>query len=562
MSVRSRQINPSKLAKRVHAGRDTRIVSTGVPVPRTADATFDKEQVVDEHAEHDSQSSVVKPARPTSVRRSAATDSGTSQAASVSGEDALAAESLNNKNPGVNNGPKKADRSQKAGAKPETATKPPLTIKPLEIIVPGQIGRYTIGRRIGSGTCGVVHQSLDNLLGREVAVKLSPIGEAHVSTGKVPGAQRAYQTEIVAAGKLTHPNIVTVYDAGQFEDLNYLVMEAVEGKSLKEYGKGKTLLSVGEALRIIIDCCHALDYSHKQGILHRDIKPANIMLAYDGSVKLLDFGIAVGLTDDAALKKEGPTLGTPNYMSPEQILGRDLSAQSDFYSLATVLFELLTGRQLFKAKKVKDLFRTVVQKTAPRLTDLRPDFPDSLADVVARALEKKPSRRFQSGESMAKALDPFVKSYRAVEGRPLPQRRLIRQLRDQPFFQSFSEVEVALLLEKVKVRTFSTGDVLIKAGDKERRLLVITHGVVKCNNENRLSAVFTAGDCVGETGFINGIAEPRTCVAACATSALEFDTESLGKLPPKVHLHYYRFIADVLVGRLSENDEMKADISL
>ena len=106
-------------------------------------------------------------------------------------------------------------------------------IKPLDITVPGEIDRYTIGRRIGSGTCGVVHQALDNLLGREVAVKLSPIGEAHVSTGKVPGAQRAYQTEIVAAGRLTHANIVTVHDAGQFEDLNYLVMEVVEGKSLK-----------------------------------------------------------------------------------------------------------------------------------------------------------------------------------------------------------------------------------------------------------------------------------------------------------------------------------------
>jgi serine/threonine-protein kinase len=135
-------------------------------------------------------------------------------------------------------------------------------VKPLDITVPGEIDRYTIGKRIGSGTCGVVHQALDNLLGRDVAVKLSPIGEAHLSTGKVPGAQRAYQTEIVAAGRLTHANIVTIHDAGQFEDLNYLVMEVVDGESLKEYGKGKTLLPVHEALRVISACCRALDYSH------------------------------------------------------------------------------------------------------------------------------------------------------------------------------------------------------------------------------------------------------------------------------------------------------------
>ncbi|MFK7997549.1 MAG: protein kinase [Granulosicoccus sp.] len=443
-----------------------------------------------------------------------------------------------------------------------SAEKAPVTVKPLDIIVPGQIGRYTIGRRIGSGTCGVVHQSLDNLLGREVAVKLSPVGEAHVSTGKVPGAQRAYQTEIIAAGRLTHPNIVTVYDAGQFEDLNYLVMEAVDGKSLKEYGKGKTLLPVGEALRIISACCEALDYSHKQGILHRDIKPANIMLSSDGSVKLLDFGIAVGLSEGGALKKEGPTLGTPNYMSPEQILGRELLAQSDFYSLATVLFELLTGRQLFKAKKVKDLFRTVVHQKAPRLTAIRPDLPEGLADVLAKALEKKPKARFKTGKQMAKAIEPFLKTFRTVEQRPLPQQRLIKQLRQQAFFKTFSDMEVALLLERVKVRTYSPNEDILRKGDQVRRLLVVTDGVVKCMRNKKFAAIIGPGECVGETGFINGIAEPRNYSALSSVSVLEFSTEALAQLPPKVHLHYYRHISDILVDRLARRDRQTVDLVL
>ena len=450
---------------------------------------------------------------------------------------------------------------EKSG-KAEAAGKATQTIKPLDIVVPAQIGRYTLGRRIGSGTCGVVHQSLDNLLGREVAVKLSPIGETHVSTGKVPGAQRAYQTEIIAAGKLTHPNIVTVYDAGQFEELNYLVMEAVEGKSLKEYGKGKTLLPVGEALRIISTCCLALDYSHKQGILHRDIKPANIMLGYDGSVKLLDFGIAVGLTDEGALKKQGPTLGTPNYMSPEQILGRELESQSDFYSLATVLFELLTGRQLFKAKKVKDLFRTVVQEKAPRLTDIRPDLPDGLADVLSKALEKKPKARYQTGAEMAQAIDPFLKTFRAVEKRPLPQQRLIKLLRKQAFFQTFSEVEVALLLERVKVKTFQQSQMVLAKGERERRLLVITDGAVKCTRNDAFVAVMGAGDCLGETSFINGIAEPRSYSALTSVSALEFNADDLAELPPKVHLHYHRHISDTLVDRLARSDAQQVDLKI
>ncbi len=440
-------------------------------------------------------------------------------------------------------------KNSKSAKGADPAVKTPVTIKPLDIVVPDQIGRYTIGRRIGSGTCGVVHQSLDNLLGREVAVKLSPIGEAHVATGKVPGAQRAYQTEIIAAGKLTHPNIVTVYDAGQYGDLNFLVMEAVEGKTLKEYGKGKTLLPVGEALRIISACCVALDYSHAQGILHRDIKPANIMLSFDKTVKLLDFGIAVGLEEGSALKKRGPTLGTPNYMSPEQILGRELEAQSDFYSLATVLFELLTGRQLFKAKKVKDLFRTVVHQKAPRLTAIRPDLPEALAAVVAKALEKKPQARFQSGADMAAALAPFLRNFNAVEKRPVAQQRLIKRLKTQKFFNPFSDLEIALLLERVKVKTFVPSEPVLLQGDKQRRLLVITDGTAKRTVGSKFSALLSAGDCLGEPGFIKGDAEPHDFHALTSMSALEFDTNAIAELPPKVRLHYHRHIADILSAR-------------
>ncbi len=439
---------------------------------------------------------------------------------------------------------------------------PVASIRPLDITVPGEIDRYTIGKRIGSGTCGVVHQALDNLLGRDVAVKLSPIGEAHLSTGKVPGAQRAYQTEIVAAGRLTHANIVTVYDAGQFEDLNYLVMEVVEGQSLREYGKGKKLLPVHEALRVISECCHALDYSHAQGILHRDIKPANIMLGENGVVKLLDFGIAVGLREGGGLKKQGPTLGTPNYMSPEQILGRELGAASDFYSLATVLFELLTGRQLFKAKKVKDLFRTVVHKPAPRLHEVRPDLPVGLSDVLTRALEKKPELRYQNGKDMAQSLAPFIEQYAFVEQQPAGQQRLIRQLQRQPFFLPFSDVEIAQLVSHIQVRNFSRHDKLLTEGDIDRRLLIVTEGVVRVQRAGQFVRLQSEGECIGELGFINGTAEIHDMIALTGVTALELSANALSELPPKVHLHYYRHISDILVTRTSMASAAQIDFWL
>ena len=455
-----------------------------------------------------------------------------------------------------------APASQGKSAQADKKMTPAAPIRPLDITVPGEIDRYTIGRRIGSGTCGVVHQALDNLLGREVAVKLSPIGEAHVSTGKVPGAQRAYQTEIIAAGRLTHPNIVTVYDAGQFEDLNYLVMEVVEGKSLKEYGKGKTLLPVHEALRVVAECCIALDYSHRQGILHRDIKPANIMLADDGVVKLLDFGIAVGLREDGGLKRKGPTLGTPNYMSPEQILGKELGSPSDFYSLATVLFELLTGRQLFKAKKVKDLFRTVVHRPAPRLRQVRSDLPAELSDVLAKALEKKPELRYQTGEEMADALRPFIETFGIVAHRPIGQQRLIRRLQRQSFFLPFSDVEIAQLLDHMRMRTFRRHDTLVSSGDVDRRLLILADGVVRVQHDGKFVRLLAEGECMGETGFINGTPEVHDMVALTEVKALELSTDALGELPPKVHLHYYRHISDMLVTRTSMASASQIDFWL
>lgn len=435
-------------------------------------------------------------------------------------------------------------------------------VKPVDLTVPDEIDRYTIGKRIGSGTCGVVHQALDNLLGRDVAIKLSPIGEPHVSTGKVPGAQRAYQTEIVAAGRLTHANIITVYDAGQFEDLNYLVMEVVDGESLKEYGKGKTLLPVHEALRVIAACCRALDYSHSQGILHRDIKPANIMLAENGNVKLLDFGIAVGIRDGGGLKNKGPTLGTPNYMSPEQILGRELGPPSDFYSLATVLFELLTGRQLFKAKKVKDLFRTVVHKRAPRLIDIRPDLPVELSDVIAKALEKNPADRYQTGRAMAEALESFEEMFGLVEKRPAAQQRLISELQGQRFFAHFSELEIAHLLEHVEVRSYAEKDTLIDVGDDQRRILILTDGVARIEHDGRYLKLVGAGECLGETGFINGGAQKHRVEALTAVNALVLPSDVMAELPPKVHLRYYQRISEIMVARSALEDTPDIDVKL
>ena len=447
-----------------------------------------------------------------------------------------------------------------AAPKPQARQDSAKPIKALDFDVPAKIGKYSIADKLGSGTCGIVFKARDTVLDRNVAVKLSPIGKPDVSTGKVPGAQRAFMTEISAAGKLKHPNIVTVYDAGQEGSLNYLVMEHVHGHSLKTVGKGQKLLQPFRALEVIIECCHALDYSHENGIVHRDIKPANIMMGHDGSVKLLDFGIAVNTTEDGTAT--GPTLGTPNYMSPEQIRGRPLGPASDFYSLATVLFELLTGKQLFKAKKVKDLFRIVVGEIAPTLSDIRPDLPQELSDVLAIALNKLPEMRYQSGREFAGALQPIAEKMRMMAKRSRQQLLLIRQLRRLAFFQEFDDSEVGLLLNKAVETDCYDGDMLIDEGANSRHLSVITSGVVVVRRKHRIVQVLGEGDSFGEFGFIHDDPSPVRVVAMSDVSLLSVGPDFLAALPPAVHLHYYKRISESLVHKISLQDRPELDLEL
>lgn len=418
----------------------------------------------------------------------------------------------------------------------------PKPLRPLDIKSPTAIGRYRLGRRIGAGTCGVVHLGYDTALRREVAIKLSPVGDLEPGTGKVPGAQRAYETELVAAGRLEHRNIVTVHDAGQYDDLNYLVMEVIRGRTLKAYGKGRERLPASRVLAIIIDCCHALDYSHSKGILHRDIKPANIMVAKDGTVKLLDFGIAVGLRGEGALARTGPTLGTPNYMSPEQILGRDLSPASDFYSLATILYELLTGRQLFKARSVKELFRAVIRQPAEPLRSARRDLPDALSTLLARCLDKQPAKRVQSGAELARELARFIAPLHRAESRWPLSPAALEQIRTRPGFQGLPAMQLRRLLDGPDRRDIAAGQVLSGKDAPGDAVLVILDGAVRMTDPTGRIRVLGPGDLFALGARYNGSAGKRyTAMSAVTLQVL--DSEHQARLPPELRAHCQRYLS-------------------
>jgi serine/threonine-protein kinase len=267
---------------------------------------------------------------------------------------------------------------------------------------PQRLGRYVIERRIGRGAMGSVYLGKDPRINRAVAIKAIPI-EKEFDDEELKEARLRFYTEAESAGRLTHPNIITVFDAGEDKGLAYIAMEYVPGIPLKDFTDPKKLLAPKRALELCASTADALDYAHSQGVIHRDIKPANLLYnPKEGSLKISDFGVA-RLTDNNRTKT-GIVLGTPMYMSPEQLSAEELTGLSDLFSLGVTLYELLIGEVPFKAQNIAVLMSKITTEAAAPIADRRAGIPESIDAVLAKALAKKPKNRFSCGSEMAIAL--------------------------------------------------------------------------------------------------------------------------------------------------------------
>ena len=273
------------------------------------------------------------------------------------------------------------------------------------------LGRYQVEKELGKGAMGVVYQGRDPKIGRVVAIKtlaLSNEFEGH----ELEEARERFFREAETAGRLQHPNIVTIFDAGEDHDLAYIAMEFLQGRDLLAYTRADQLLPVPTVLAIGIRVAKALDYAHRQNVVHRDIKPANIMFhPASDSVKVTDFGIA--RITDASRTKTGMVLGTPSFMSPEQLAGQRIDGRSDLYSLGVMLFQLLTGQLPFQGDSMAALMFQIANREAPDARVLRPELPAAVADILGRAMLKTPADRYQTGADLAADLE------RAHQGLPL-----------------------------------------------------------------------------------------------------------------------------------------------
>jgi serine/threonine-protein kinase len=259
------------------------------------------------------------------------------------------------------------------------------------------LGRYTILKELGRGAMGTVFLGKDPRINREVAIKT--LRYEDVDEGELADVKNRFFREAEAAGKLSHPNIVTIYDVGEDYDIAYMAMELLDGTDLSKYCRNDSLLPLPEIIRIITAVAHALDYAHHNGVVHRDIKPANIMILKNGEIKVADFGIARVMASSKT--QTGVILGTPSYMSPEQIAGQKVDGRSDLFSLGVVFYELLTGVKPFRGDSIATLMFNITTAPPPEIQASASGIPDKCIAIIDRLLAKDVTARYPSGRELA-----------------------------------------------------------------------------------------------------------------------------------------------------------------
>ena len=411
------------------------------------------------------------------------------------------------------------------------------------------IGKYQVLGEVGRGACGVVYKGFDPFVSRDVAIKIASTPPEALEQTLHKHHERAFFAEARAAGRLAHPHIVSLYDAGAEGELSYLVMEYVDGDTLLPLcKKSGPRAPLDQVLDIGFKCAKALDYAHIRGVLHRDIKPGNIMLTRDGVPKLMDFSIAmIGAQVNEISDKP---VGSPRYMSPEQTRCAALTPQSDLYSLGAVLYQLITGEPPFTTNDAQQLFHDVAKTPAPRIELLRPDAPKALSDIVTRLLMKNPNERFQSGNDLANELLRLFNQLR-LAGQQIARREGRDSLRSLRFFDSFSDEEIEEILKASVINNYNDGDSIIREGDIDRAFFIIVEGSAEVQKNGKGLSVLKKGDCVGEIGFLGATRRTASVVAQGRVLALKVSATLIEQVSLECQLRFYKVFIETLIYRLS-----------
>lgn len=388
------------------------------------------------------------------------------------------------------------------------------------------IGKYEIVKELGHGATSTVYLALDPFNNQQVALKLFNLDVLRESsTAKV--FRKLLLTEASLAGKLSHPHIVKIYDAVMDDDMNYMVMEYVDGETLERCAEVGNLLTLNRVAEIIYKCCKALEYAQSQGVIHRDIKPANILLCSEGDIKISDFGSAV---IDTQQTTQVSGVGSPAYMSPEQIQEQPLTHQTDIYSLGVTMYRLLTGKLPFDAANNYSMIYQIINSEPLPPSTFRPEIPPALDAIVLRAMRKDSKRRYQTWGEFAHDLVAFTS--RSVE----PQAEILDTekfdtLRSLSFFRNFSDVELWEVLRISQWHKVAQGERIITEGDAGRHFYILAQGTVKILKQRALLGLVQKGECFGEMAHLSEAEARRTTDVVSQTDVIliEIDPDVLVK---------------------------------
>ncbi len=389
------------------------------------------------------------------------------------------------------------------------------------------IGKYRVIRELGKGATATVYLCEDPDAGRQLAVKLIRFGKDSAAMSR--RMRKLFQNEGMVSKRLNHPNIVQVYDAVIEEDFAYLAMEYVAGFTLENNCRIDQLLPMHRVIGIVFKCCMALDAAYRQGIIHRDIKPANIMVTAGDEPKIADFGLALNMNKD--MDRDSTFImgvGSPAYMSPEQIKGYPLNQKTDLYSLGVLLFQLLTGRLPFRANNQATLIYRIVNTDAPAVTALNPNLPEGLNAILRRALEKDLYGRYRNGAEFAKDLSA-VRYQIVEEDETVGDSRHFEFLRRLDFFTEFENVEIWEVLRVSVWREILPDVALIRQGEHNRFFGIVLSGSVEVSIDGRSLCRLGPSEPVGEAAYLHPFSDQRhsTVVTLEPTLFLEINAAAL-----------------------------------
>ena len=424
-----------------------------------------------------------------------------------------------------------------------------------------KIAKYEIKRRIGRGAMGVVYEAFDPFVQRTVAIKVMH------STGNMEPAteqkmREAFFAEVYSAGRMHHPSVISIYDAGQEGDLNYIVMEFVDGVTLQEYVTGGKKLSPNQVVDIIYQCAKGLDYVHREGIIHRDLKPGNIMLSNDGEVKIMDFSIAH--VDVGFEGHDTEVQGSPMYMPPEQLSEeKRLVAQSDIYSLGAVMYALLARKTPYKASSLESLIYKITNLEPEPVGEANPEVPQHIADIVDKAMQKIIYNRYESAYLLAQDLSRSFGRLRGV-GERIDMQEKWKTLRFLAFFKDFSDDQITEVVNASEWKEFSRGEVIVTEGERETAFYIIAKGGVDVMKNGHPVGIMKQGDCFGEIAFLTDQPRNATIVARTDVSLMMVSVTLMEQASTETQLRYYRIFLENLISRLSQATDklVEADIAI